>query len=273
MTRQLRPHPRAFTYIDLIVLLCCLGLGILVGCYGSCRSRETANRVKCASNLRQIGQAMLLYAGDNGGHYPRVIYVAGLDPKPTWGTGATGKNPFSDVEPNDVTAAMFLLLRTQDITPHVFVCPSSNAEIDNFGGGTNGPLDRSNFTDVKKYLSYSIHNPYARDGVIKPDDQSYWTSRMGPDFAIAADINPGVSGTDDNVLKPTLASSAREMKFANSNNHDKDGQNVLYGDGHVSWESNPFVGVARENIYMSNDGRVVAPPADLSDAVLLPTDD
>jgi prepilin-type processing-associated H-X9-DG protein len=39
------------------------------------------------------------------------------------------------------------------------------------------------------------------------------------------------------------------MKQANTNNHDKDGQNILYGDGHVAWESNPFVGTNRDNIY------------------------
>ncbi len=34
------------------------------------RAREMANRVKCASNMRQIGQAMLLYANQNKGAYP-----------------------------------------------------------------------------------------------------------------------------------------------------------------------------------------------------------
>src|SRR5436190_17929575 len=38
------------------------------------RSQETVNRVKCASNLRQIGQALLLYANDNRGDYPRTIW-------------------------------------------------------------------------------------------------------------------------------------------------------------------------------------------------------
>jgi prepilin-type processing-associated H-X9-DG protein len=63
------------------------------------------------------------------------------------------------------------------------------------------------------------------------------------------------------------------MQFANSNNHDKDGQNILYGDGHVSWETNPFVGVNRENIYTTGDHRIAASPVDVSDSVLLPTDD
>ena len=34
------------------------------------RSRESANKVKCASNLRQIGQSMRQYALDNGGDFP-----------------------------------------------------------------------------------------------------------------------------------------------------------------------------------------------------------
>ena len=66
----------------------------------------------------------------------------------------------------------------------------------------------------------------------------------------AADLNPGTSPTaTDNVFKPTATSSAVEMKLANSNNHDKDGQNVLYGDGHVEFQSNPFCGVQRDNIF------------------------
>ena len=53
------------------------------------------------------------------------------------GTGTTNRP-----HDNDVTAALFLLLRTQDITSEVFTCPSSNAEKDIYGGGTNAPLNR-----------------------------------------------------------------------------------------------------------------------------------
>src|SRR5215213_8253646 len=34
------------------------------------RAREQSNRVKCASNMRQIGQAMFIYASVNGGQFP-----------------------------------------------------------------------------------------------------------------------------------------------------------------------------------------------------------
>jgi prepilin-type processing-associated H-X9-DG protein len=34
------------------------------------RAREQNNRVKCASNMRQIGQAIFIYASVNGGQFP-----------------------------------------------------------------------------------------------------------------------------------------------------------------------------------------------------------
>src|SRR5687768_16900672 len=51
---------------------------------------EPALRVKCASNLRQIGQGIQMYANDNGGAFP----------------------PSFDV-----------VLSTQDLTSEVFTCP------------------------------------------------------------------------------------------------------------------------------------------------------
>ena len=69
------------------------------------------------------------------------------------------------------------------------------------------------------------------------------------------------------------------MKQGNSANHDGDGQNVLYEDGHVEWQQNPFVGVNRDNIYTASDGKggnaptVLSSPYDLNDSILLPTDD
>ena len=76
-------------------------------------------------------------------------------------------------------------------------------------------------------------------------------------------------------------SSAKDMRWANSNNHDEDGQNVLFGDGHVEFVSNPFTGVQRDMIYgrragstgfNSDTGQPFSSSYDGNDNVLLPTD-
>lgn len=271
----LRCAPRGFTYVELLVILLLLVVGIafLLPSISTTRG-ESAHRVKCASNLRQIGQALLLYSNDNRGAFPRTRTSVGPIRVPTFGTCVAATQPFADDGPteNDVTAAAFMLLRTQDITSEVFTCPYSDHEKDVYGGGTNAPINRSNFTDYRKNLSYSFQNPYANDSAIAAGWK--YNNTLGAEYAIAADLNPGTSppGTDD-VLKPTSTSSAQMMKRANSPNHDRDGQNILYGDGHVAWESNPFVGVNRDNVYTTSDGKVNASPIDANDSVLLPTDD
>ena len=126
------------------------------------RARETANRVKCASNLRQIGQAMLLYANENRGAYPDTI------------------------EP---------ILATQDITSEVFVCPASN-DTAALPGATN--QQQAAALKSGRHLSYV----YCGKG-------------------------QNNSSSADAVLV-----------YENPMNHTggKDGMNILWGDGHVSWE-------------------------------------
>jgi prepilin-type processing-associated H-X9-DG protein len=74
------------------------------------------------------------------------------------------------------------------------------------------------------------------------------------------------------------------MAAANSNNHGNKGQNVLYADGHVDFQTTPYCGMLhpetgiRDNIYTAGtgDGGITddtALPVDAHDSVLLPTDD
>lgn len=64
-------HRRGFTLIELLVVIgvIALLLALLLPALG--RAREKSRAVYCASNMRQIGAAMSLYAEDHGGYVPR----------------------------------------------------------------------------------------------------------------------------------------------------------------------------------------------------------
>ena len=258
------------TLVDVLVsmvLIVFLAGVALPGIFG--RSRETSERVKCAKNLRQIGLAMMLYANENNGFYPRTYSDTEAD-KVTSYSKPDAKNPFAKgadgVDANDVTAPMFLLLRTQDLTPDVFTCPSSKAEPLTFG-----VQDHSNF-DSAKHLAYSMHAPYPSAKAI--GEGFGWATPLKAEFAVAADMNPG----SDELTKLTAVSNAKDMKAGNSLNHGGAGQNVLYGDGHVEWQQMPFCGVDHDNIYTygpsgktkGGDG-ITGRQAGGEDSILLPT--
>lgn len=264
------PHPAraGFTLMDLLILLVAVALCGGTGFVVTARTRESADRIKCASNLRQIGQALLLYSNENNNVYPRTRHDP-ADPAARVFTAAAAKNPFAPggPGPNDVTAAMFLLLRTQDITPAVFICSLGGKSRWDFGGPTKTAQDWSNFPNLG-VLSYSMNNPYLSPAAVKAG--AVWDNTLGSQFALAADLNPGGA-----ALKTVMVNSpVNQQRAVNSPNHNGDGQNVLYGDGHVTYSQSAFCGPAQDNIYTNqlppgaaaNDS-----PAGPLDSFLLPT--
>ena len=75
------------------------------------RFLESVNRVPCASNLRQIGHAILVYASKHNGHLP--------DDLPT-------------------------LIETEDLSPNVFCCPNTSDV------PAAGPTTQAIMTEMKK---------------------------------------------------------------------------------------------------------------------------
>jgi prepilin-type processing-associated H-X9-DG protein len=253
--------------------------------------RAVSNRIACENNLRRIGLAMVAYANSetqNGLSFPRAQYEP--DEPLHFFTGANQPNTFGANAPqtNDVTAAFYLVLKTQQLDPRVMRCPESKAKLLVYGSEPGAIAKsvkaNSNFPGIE-YLSYSMQNPYGGKDALMTGFK--WNVTLAADFALVADLNPGETATRLRLADTQPAANARRaMKSpANSPNHNGEGQNVLYADAHVEWRTDPFAGAEitagtntwRDNIYTARSaadqqtgGKIYAPPFDSYDNILLP---
>ena len=288
---------KGFTLIEMLVVVAIIALLIAILLPSLAKARELARQTICGTNMKEIGTTFYIYQSDNLDEFPSVAY----DTPPgqtapivkyieNLGGGAGGEptdprrdeisverstqNPVGSTVVS-TTRSLWLLVRTGEVIPKQFICPSADDSVD-------PTVDVTTYFDFIGYsaISYGYQIPYDNTNTCRP------SADLNPRMAIAADRGPWSSShdtqlgrwsggnappgffvdtVDSDVTSALYAllidqdidlnedSTPDKWKRFNSPNHGGQGlgsgQSVLYPDAHAQFNHTPLGGVDSDNIY------------------------
>lgn len=131
----MKKNKSGFTLVELLVVIGVIALLISILLPALNKAREAAKRISCLSNLRQLGQAAIMYANANRGSFP-------LEDR-DWSVGGPGMVN-SWFTPFLMREDMF---NRMQVPSSAWICPSFNSDRQTpfaytyYANGTGGPND------------------------------------------------------------------------------------------------------------------------------------
>jgi prepilin-type N-terminal cleavage/methylation domain-containing protein/prepilin-type processing-associated H-X9-DG protein len=244
----LRVRSLGFTLIELLVVIAIISILAAILFPVFAKAREKARQISCASNMRQIGVALMMYLEDSDEKYPQE-HPSAADP-------ARGNAPAGDydgkLETDDYGSPFEKIMpyvskgnatNTASLGEKLFVCPD-----DSDPNGTTLGTACTSTAPAPGLTSYLINAYFlfglTESGVSTPANTIYVAERngkfcdvhvhpwLGEIYDAAADSNK----VDGATPIPSCIAGNSNNLFGIASNRHTDGANYTFADGHVKWE-------------------------------------
>ena len=214
---------RGFTLIELLVVIGIIAILAAILFPVLAQAKEAAKKTDCASNVRQLSIAMLMYQGDWDGAYP--MRLAGTD-HPEVEQWIDMIHPYVKAGQTGQTSP---LSKCQTFIP------AANKQIKGWGYGINGHLH----PDVGDTLS-----PVTESNVISPASTALiGDSVIGDFYAQASRRVRAAFGNSNNTSPYKLACADLRTRHGGGNGLklNDGGSNMSFTDGHVKFLKAGFI--------------------------------
>jgi prepilin-type N-terminal cleavage/methylation domain-containing protein/prepilin-type processing-associated H-X9-DG protein len=224
-----------FTLVELLVVLGVITVlvGMLLPTLSA--AKQSAQRVRCLSTLRQMGLAAHLYLNESHDHYLPVKWGYNANPQPPWPPVPAGTVPSVVphlVWPNNPAFRKHLGLTNSKVSrvPAQYICPAATLAWDSFT--KDGYLITRSYGYNTTTLSGWANPPTFYMGHIRRAVRRPWAKLM---FVDATDVTVGQGGSARWDQFGEAYEPPPNSKLGITAYRHRRGANIVFFDAHAEW--------------------------------------